>query len=231
MRSVFVVFGGAGFVGRALISQLQAAGKPAIVVDRKVPVAPFQGDACLEVDVSDPKQVASLADHLPGGAVFVNLAARQYHPDVPRTERQAWFNAVNLSDAIQVADLAVRKRAAGLVQFSSDMVYGTARNVPVMESHPCRPNGEYGRSKQLMEAALAKKAALTGLKLTIFRPCRVAGAQEPVSGRALQPGFEAREHGQAIAARPRAARRLPFAGPAGAGQGAARRARLAGEPA
>ena len=176
MRSVFVVFGGAGFVGRALISQLQAAGKPAIVVDCKAPDEPFQGDACFEVDVSDPEQVASLADHLPGGAVFVNLAARQYHLDVPRTERQAWFNAVNLSGAIHVADLAVRKRAAGLIQFSSDMVYGTARNVPVMESHPCRPNGEYGRSKQLMEAALAKKAALTGLKLTVFRPRLIAGA-------------------------------------------------------
>lgn len=176
MGSVFVVFGGAGFVGRALIRQLTAAGTPAIVVDRKAPNGPSQGNACFQVDVSDPDRVASLADRLPDGAVFVNLAARQYHLDVPRTERQAWFNAVNLSGTSHVADLAIRKRAAGLVQFSSDMVYGTARNVPVTESHPCQPNGEYGVSKRLMEVALAEKAAATGLKLTILRPRLIVGA-------------------------------------------------------
>lgn len=176
MDNVFVVFGGAGFVGRALIRQLRAAGTPAIVVDHKAPNGPPQGNACFRVDVSDPNQVASLADRLPDGAVFVNLAARQYHLAVPRTQRQAWFNAVNLSGASHVADLAIRKRAAGLVQFSSDMVYGTARSVPVMESHPCQPNGEYGLSKKLMEAALAEKAAAAGLKLTIFRPRLIAGA-------------------------------------------------------
>ena len=147
-----------------------------IVVDRKTLDGPTQGNACLEADVSDPNQVASLADRLPDGAVFVNLAARQYHLDVPRTARQAWFNAVNLAGASHIADLAIKKRAAGLVQFSSDMVYGSARNLPVVESHPCEPNGEYGLSKKLMEAALAEKAAANGLKLTIFRPRLIAGA-------------------------------------------------------
>ena len=147
-----------------------------MVVDLKAPEGPSQGNAFVQVDVSDPSRVAALADRLPDGAVFVNLAARQYHLDVPRRERQAWFNAVNLSGASHIADLAIRKRAAGLVQFSSDMVYGTARNAPVGESHPCQPTGEYGLSKKLMEASLAEKAAATGLKLTIFRPRLIAGA-------------------------------------------------------
>ena len=52
------------------------------------------GNACFQVDVSDRNRVAALAERLPDSAVFVNLAARQYHLAVPRTERQAWFNAV-----------------------------------------------------------------------------------------------------------------------------------------
>ena len=176
MDDAFVVFGGAGFVGRALVDRLRAAGAPVVVVDHEAHAGRSQGNAFLQADVSDPHRVAALADRLPEGAVFVNLAARQYHSGVPRAGRQAWFNAVNLEGACHVADLAVRKRAAGLVQFSSDMVYGTPRNVPVTESHPRQPNGEYGRSKKRMEAALTERSAAAGLRLTIFRPRLIAGA-------------------------------------------------------
>ena len=160
--SVFVVFGGAGFVGRALTRHLRAAGIAAIVVDQDAPDEPSRGDAWFQLDVADPGRMAALADRVPDGAVFVNLAARQYHAGVPRTGRQAWFNAVNLHGASHVADLAIRKRAAGLVQFSSDMVYGMPRNVPVTESHPCQPNGAYGLSKKQMEAMLTERAAAAG---------------------------------------------------------------------
>ena len=173
MDNVFVVFGGAGFVGQALIRQLRAAGITAIVVDSAVSCE--CGMPYFQVDISDPGSVASLADQLPDGAVFVNLAARQYHLDVPRTNRQAWFQVVNLNGACHVADLAIEKRAAGLVQFSSDMVYGMPQTVPVAESHSLHPNGAYGVSKKLMEAALTEKARRSGLGLTIFRPRLIVG--------------------------------------------------------
>ena len=173
MDNVFVVFGGAGFVGQALIRQLRVAGITAIVVDSAVPRE--RGMPYFQIDISDPVSVASLADQLPDSAVFVNLAARQYHLDVPRTNRQAWFNAVNLNGACHIADLAVEKSAAGLVQFSSDMVYGMPQSVPVAESHSLYPNGAYGVSKKLMEAALAEKARKAGLGLTIFRPRLITG--------------------------------------------------------
>ena len=175
MDDVFVVFGGAGFVGHALLRRLRAAGAATIVVDVQAPADRLEGVTCLRADISEPHGVAALADRLPEGAVFVNLAARQYHATVPRTARQAWFNAVNLDGATHVAELAVRRRAAGLVQFSSDMVYGTPASVPVTESHLQRPNGEYGRSKKLMEAVVTQKAGEENLALTILRPRLISG--------------------------------------------------------
>ena len=173
MDNVFVVFGGAGFVGQVLIRQLRAVGITAIVVDSEVPRE--CGRPYFQIDISDPHSVASLADQLPDGAVFVNLAARQYHLDIPRANRQTWFHAVNFKGACHIADLAIEKRAAGLVQFSSDMVYGMPETVPVEESHSLRPNGAYGMSKKLMEAVLTEKARGAGLRLTIFRPRLIAG--------------------------------------------------------
>ena len=175
MDDVFVVFGGAGFLGRALLRRLRAAGAAPIVVDVQAPPDRIERVACLRADISDPRALATLCPRIPEGAVFVNLAARQYHAGVPRTDRQAWFNAVNVDGALHVAELAVRRRAAGLVQFSSDMVYGTPASVPVTESHPQRPNGEYGQSKKLMEAALADRALKANLALTILRPRLICG--------------------------------------------------------
>ena len=175
MDDVFVVFGGAGFVGGALVRALRGAGRAVIVVDLRAPADPLQSVPSHRVDVSDRHEVASLARRLPEGAVFVNLAARQYQDAVPRAHRQAWFDAVNCQGAIHVAGLAVETRAAGLVQFSSDMVYGPPERMPVPESHPLRPGGEYGRSKKAMEEALAEAADKTGLALTILRPRLISG--------------------------------------------------------
>ena len=140
------------------------------------PAAPLRSAPCHRVDISERREVASLARRLPEGAVFVNLAARQYHDAVPRAHRQAWFDAVNLRGAVHVANLAAEKRAAGLVQFSSDMVYGPPERMPVTESHPLRPGGEYGRSKKAMEEALAETADKAGLALTILRPRLISGS-------------------------------------------------------
>ena len=169
------VFGGAGFVGGALVRALRAACRTAIVVDVRTPAGPPRSVPSHRINVSDRHEVASLARRLPEGAVFVNLAARQYQDAVPRANRQAWFDAVNYQGAIHVAGLAVETRAAGLVQFSSDMVYGPPERMPVTESHPLRPGGEYGRSRKAMEEALAEAADKADPALTILRPRLISG--------------------------------------------------------
>ncbi len=105
----------------------------------------------------------------------INLAARQYQAAIPRRGRQHWFSETNVAGAVNVCQLAAELGAAGLVQFSTDMVYGFPRAVPVTESHALNPIGEYGASKVRMEAEVRECAGECGLPLTIFRPRLISG--------------------------------------------------------
>ena len=176
MDEAFVVFGGSGFLGGALVERLSSAGRTVIVVDLRPPTDSRSGVTWHRADLADAAQISALAPALPERAVFVNLAARQYHGAVPKADRQTWFDAVNVHGAVRVAALAARRRAAGLVQLSSDMVYGVPDGVPVAEAHPLRPVGEYGCSKKAMEEAVTVLADEAGLRLSILRPRLISGS-------------------------------------------------------
>ena len=56
MDDVFVAFGGAGFVGGALVRALRAAGRTVIVVDVRAPADPPQSVSCHRIDVCDRRR-------------------------------------------------------------------------------------------------------------------------------------------------------------------------------
>ena len=61
--------------------------------------------------------------------------------------------AVNWSGARMVAEACARVRA-GLVTFSSDLVFDGASHTPYLESHPVAPLNMYGRSKVALEQSV-----------------------------------------------------------------------------
>ena len=176
MNGDCVIIGGCGFLGGVLTRRLAAQGRRVVVIDRHPPPATSCDTATyLRADIRERDALLDLAGACPAGAWVVNLAARQYQDAVPRRRRQAWFSEVNVDGALHVCELAVALDAAGLVQFSSDMVYGLPRALPVAESHPQHPLGEYGRSKVRMERQVREFARAHDLPATIFRPRLISG--------------------------------------------------------
>ncbi|MDA8007846.1 MAG: NAD(P)-dependent oxidoreductase [Gammaproteobacteria bacterium] len=182
MNGDCIVFGGAGFLGGEVARQLLEAGAEVVVADLPAATeraaAQFTGRKIRyeNCDVRDRESMLRLARRCPRGAWVVNLAVRQYANAPPRRGRLRWISEVNVDGALNVCHFARESGAAGLVQFSTDMVYGAPRELPVGEDHPFAPIGEYGASKARMEREVRAFARANDLPATFFRPRLITGA-------------------------------------------------------
>ena len=170
-----LIIGGCGFLGTTVTRRLVAERRNVLVIDAIAPATPCAGARYLLADIRDRDALMRLAETCPQRPWVINLAARQYQPGIPRRGRQRWFSDTNVDGAMQVCRFAAELGATGLVQFSTDMVYGLPRTLPVTESHATHPLGEYGRSKQRMEQQVRHFADTHALPLTIFRPRLISG--------------------------------------------------------
>lgn len=181
MAMKVVVFGAAGFVGRALLDELADAGHAVVACD----VDPLPDEAPREefrrVDVRDEEAVA---DAVAGSDAVAHLAA---HP-LPAGNENPRLNAeVNVVGTLNVLDAA---RAGGVetVFFSSaSSLVGEVETLPVPEDHPARPRSPYGVAKHAVEEYLAVYRQLYDLDYLVYRFFNVYGPyQYPESG-ALVP--------------------------------------------
>jgi len=129
-----LVFGGGGWVGRALVEALTRAGHDV--------VAPSSRD----VNVADARAVERVFDETRPGAV-VNAAAAQTGATDERL-----LVAVNVAGARNIA-LAAMRTGARLVHVSTDLVLD-GRSPPYRDDATTNPVNAYGRSKAAGEAAV-----------------------------------------------------------------------------
>jgi len=171
LRTRHVITGGSGFTGRHLANFLLRRGDDVVLFDRRPPSFDHTG-----VFVLGDATVAGDLDRigLRAGDVVYHLAARQFAEAVPRVNRTAWFEAVNVAGTREVLAAMARGGANRLVFFSTDMTYGVPQSTPVAPSHPQRPLGPYGTSKMRAEA-LIRAARPEGIAATIFRPRLIIG--------------------------------------------------------
>lgn len=163
-----VVIGSSGFVGQRLVAALRAAGEP-VVGFARTPAA----DGEVAGDLCNPADLARLG--LGPDDVVYHLAARHFGNGVPKTGRDAWFDAVNVGGTRNLLDAMTAGGATRLVFFSTDMTYGLPQSLPVAPDHPQRPLGPYGRSKVEAERLIRAAADAGGLQATIFRPRLITG--------------------------------------------------------
>lgn len=159
MTSQYLVLGKNGQLGQWLTRQI--AREPDAVL-----LASFGRD---ELDIADPEAVANLGlglkphldrDRASDESLWVLNAAAFTAVDLCESEKDA-CHAANGSGPGNLASWC-REHRAGLVQVSTDYVFGGDASVPYRETDRPAPATEYGRSKLVGEQRVSKACRVHG---------------------------------------------------------------------
>ena len=169
-----ILFGGDGFVGRVLAAKLVDEGESVVVADIVKGDCPHYARCTwIELDVTRETEFAKI-DIKPEDAVY-NLSAKMLSPIVTRAERHDFFWPVNYYGTLNILKAMDAAGARNLVHFTTDMIYGHTKTVPMYEDHPVEPLGEYGESKLATENLAAKWRKDSGFNISLFRPRLIIG--------------------------------------------------------
>jgi NAD dependent epimerase/dehydratase len=142
--------------------------------------------ACLaeiEVVTGDVRDFNSCKAMTKGIDVVFNLAALiaiPYSYAAP-----ASYLETNVTGALNVAQACLDHGVQRLVQMSSSEVYGTARYVPIDETHPLQPQSPYSATKIAADALVKSFHATYKLPAIVARPFNTYGPRQ--SARAVIP--------------------------------------------
>lgn len=160
------IIGGAGFIGRVLVSELRNAGGEVRIIDLQPPAA-GRGEF-VRADVRDR---AALTPALAGCEIVYNLAA--VHRDDVRPV--SLYQEVNVGGAENTCAAAEAHGIERIVFASSVAIYGASER-ELDEDAPPRPFNEYGRTKLEAETVFeAWVRRAPGRSLSVVRPTVVFG--------------------------------------------------------
>jgi nucleoside-diphosphate-sugar epimerase len=154
-----VVLGAGGFIGRALMRRISAAGAAALGLTRR------------EIDLLSPDAADQLAAVLRSGDALVAVAARAPCKDVPML-------IDNLVMTRAMIDALGRTPVAHVVNISSDAVYAD-EPLPLSESSPAAPASLHGAMHLAREIAFSSTVKAP---FAILRPSLIYGADDPHNG-------------------------------------------------
>ncbi len=183
--SVWLVTGGAGFIGSHLCDALAARGDTVRVLDDL-----STGDAAnlppgvtlIRGDVADPDDVAAAMDGVDGCFHLAAIASVE-----KATTDWLGTHRTNLTGTVTVLD-AIRRQGSRIpvVYASSAAVYGDAATVPIAETEPCRPLSAYGADKYGCELHARTASHVHGIPTVGLRFFNVYGPRQdpdsPYSG-------------------------------------------------
>lgn len=169
-----LIIGGSGFLGSELTKALLARNQNVVIVDCIAPnLRNSNKMRYIELDITNAESLFNVP--LETGDIVYHLAARQYHLQVPsRRNRSNFFDSVNVDGTRNVLHWMDLQHCRKLIYFSTDMVYGYPRQLPVPPTHTQEPIGEYGNSKRASEA-ICLQYRKKGFNITIFRPRLIVG--------------------------------------------------------
>lgn len=182
-----LVTGAEGFIGSHLVDELLERGAEVRALVHYNPFGKFgwlqeRADDVdiLPGDVRDGERVARVVD---GMEVVFHLAALigiPYSYDAPESYIQT-----NVMGTYNVLTAARRAGVARMIQTSTSEVYGTARSVPIDESHPLQPQSPYSASKIAGDMLALSFHHSFGLPVAVVRPFNTYGPRQ--SARAIIP--------------------------------------------
>ena len=175
-----LVTGGAGFLGRHLVSTLTARGDQVLVIDTATP-PPGGAVDHVRADVRDGAAMIEIFANFRPQAVF-HLAAQA---DPRRAHADPAFDLdVNAAGTLTTALAALSAGAERFVFVSTGgAMYGdpAAARLPVGEDYPPAPVSPYGLSKYCAELYLDLLARTRGLSYSIVRPGNIYGPGQDTS--------------------------------------------------
>jgi dTDP-glucose 4,6-dehydratase len=170
-QMAIIVFGGNGFVGRRLAKELLQNGEQVIICDlENSPV--HEPTRFLPCDITNPDDFKWIP--LSSEDTVINLAANQYHNQVPRKDTRSYFFNTNTIGTENILNFIVSSGGHKFIQYTTDMIYGKPQYLPIDIHHPQVPFGPYGQSKKASED-ICREYRKKGIHITIFRPRMIIG--------------------------------------------------------
>lgn len=172
-----LVTGGAGYIGSHTVRLLAKTGHTAVVYDNLVTGhrAAVSGSLFVEGDIFDSERLAAAIKQYAIEAV-IHFAAYSL-VGVSMVRPQEYYHN-NVVGTLNLLDVMLASGVKQLVFSSTAAIYGEAANAPITEAMPQNPTNVYGRTKLIMENAMADYARSYGLRYIALRYFNACGADD-----------------------------------------------------
>ncbi|WP_335982099.1 MULTISPECIES: UDP-glucose 4-epimerase GalE [Streptomycetaceae] len=176
---MWLITGGAGYIGSHVVRELTAAGEGVVVLDDLSGGDPARLPADVPLErgsVLDPEVLARvLREYAVDGIVHI-AAKKQVGESVARP---LYYYRENVEGLRTVLDAAAGAGVRRFVFSSSAAVYGPTDADLVTEQTPCAPMSPYGETKLAGEWLVAAAGRAHGIATASLRYFNVAGAAAP----------------------------------------------------
>ena len=166
-----LVTGGAGFIGRALVTALLAEGRRVRVLVRRADAAASLAALGAESMVGDLLDPAAIERAAAGATSVFHLAGRLYAPAVPAQE----YQRLHVDATVALLEACAGNRLESFVLCSTTGIHGPTGPAPAREDDPGHPQNAYETTKADAERAAIVVASRAALPLIIARPGLVYG--------------------------------------------------------
>ena len=174
MTTVFVV-GGAGYIGSHMVKMLLANGISVITLDNlsKGHKESVLGGEFIRGCLSDTNLLDRIFSHHDISAVMHFASSIEVSESV--TDPSLYYRN-NFSNTINLLDAMVRHEVKHFIFSSTAAIFGEPEYIPINEQHSTNPINPYGKTKLMVEHALADYEKAYGIKYICLRYFNAAGA-------------------------------------------------------
>jgi nucleoside-diphosphate-sugar epimerase len=183
--AMYLVTGGAGFIGSNIVKELLGRGEQVRVLDnfstgKRDNLFPYKENPNLEVFEGDLRSFHIVRDAVKGADYVLHQGAL---PSVPRSVKDPiTSNDVNINGTLNILEASKEFGVKRVVFASSSSVYGNSEVMPKVETMPVAPLSPYAITKYAGERYCQIFYQLYGLETVALRYFNVFGPnQDPTS--------------------------------------------------